>query len=79
MKKGYLFFAILFLISCEASVNPQLKAKVDNQFAESQTTQYSVTQKFMKPNPYAVGQYMIAGQIDSDGKKSLGVIHVKSP
>ena len=71
MKKFNLLIGILFLISCGASVNPQLKAKVDNQFAVSESTQFASTQKFMKPKPYAVGQYVILGQTDSDGKKSV--------
>ncbi|MCX8123351.1 MAG: hypothetical protein N3F66_04215 [Spirochaetes bacterium] len=71
MKKFSVLFGIMFVISCGASVNPQLKAKVDSQFAQSQETTYAGTQKFMKPKPYAVGQYVVMGQTDSDGKKSV--------
>lgn len=71
MKKLSLLLSVLFLISCGASVNPQLKAKVDKQFAQSGQTTYAGSQKFMKPKPYAVGQYVVMGQTDSDGKKSI--------
>ncbi|MDH7552297.1 MAG: hypothetical protein QHH74_01430 [Spirochaetota bacterium] len=71
MKKISLLFGLMFIIYCGASVNPQLKAKVDRQFAQSGQTTYSGTQKFMKPKPYAVGQYVVMGQTDSDGKKSI--------
>jgi hypothetical protein len=71
VRKISLLFGLLFIISCSASVNPQLKAKVDNQFAQSAQTTYAGTQKFMKPKPYAVGQYVVMGQTDSDGKKSI--------
>ncbi len=71
MKTFSVLLGVMFVISCGASVNPQLKSKVDSQFAQSQQTTYTGTQKFMKPKPYAVGQYVVMGQTDSDGKKSV--------
>lgn len=71
MKKFSVLLGVMFLVSCGASVNPQLKTKVDSQFGKSQQTTYAGAQKFMKPKPYVIGQYVVMGHTDSDGKKSI--------
>ncbi|RPI91972.1 MAG: hypothetical protein EHM32_09820, partial [Spirochaetales bacterium] len=63
--------ALVFAISCGPSVNPQLKAKIDGQFGAVSKKNYGAAGRFMKPMPYAVGQYVILGTMDSSGKRSI--------
>ncbi len=63
--------AFAFALSCGPSVNPQLKEKIDGQFAAASTRNFGAAGRFIKPMPYAVGQYVIHGTTDSDGKRSI--------
>ncbi|MCU0845225.1 MAG: hypothetical protein MUC76_09900 [Spirochaetes bacterium] len=63
--------AFVFATSCGPSVNPQLKAKIDGQFGAVSKKNYGAVGRFLKPMPYAVGQYVILGTTDSSGKRSI--------
>ncbi|HSV97348.1 MAG TPA: hypothetical protein VLM75_10495 [Spirochaetota bacterium] len=63
--------ALVFAISCGPSVNPQLKMKIDGQFAATSNQNFGTAARFRKPMPYAVGQYVILGTTDSSGKRSI--------
>lgn len=63
--------AFAFALSCGPSVNPQLKAKIDEQYSASSSRNYGTAGKFMKPMPYAAGQYVILGTTDAKGNRSI--------
>jgi hypothetical protein len=59
------------IVSCGPSVNPQLKKKTDDQFSSAQTKNYGASRMFKTPMRYAVGQYVVHGMTDADGKRSI--------
>lgn len=73
MKKAILIlFVAAGLLSCGASTNPQLKAKIGGIFSQSGSTRnYGVSGRFMTPMRYAVGQYIVHGVTENDGTRSI--------
>ena len=72
MKKLLVFIgAAAFLLSCGPSVNPQLRAKLDPLFSGGPSKNYGSGRRFTRPMAYAVGQYVVHGTVDGDGKKSV--------
>ncbi|MGV7929927.1 MAG: hypothetical protein AB2L13_13675 [Spirochaetota bacterium] len=63
--------ALVFVLSCGPSVNPQLKAKIDGQFGAVSKQNFGAAGRFIKPMPYAVGQYVILGTTDSSGNRTI--------
>ncbi len=63
--------AAAFLLSCGPSVNPQLRAKLEPMFSGASGQNYRAARRFTGPMSYAVGQYVVHGSTDEDGKKSV--------
>ncbi len=72
MKRPYaLVLALAFISACGPSSRPELKAKVEPYFNAASAQNFGAAAKFMKPMPYAVGQFVINGITDSSGKRSV--------
>jgi len=73
MKKGILImFVAAGLVSCGASTNPQLKAKIGGIFSQSSSSKnYGTSRRFVSPMRYAVGQYVVHGVTEDDGTRSI--------
>jgi len=73
MKKAILvLFVAAGFISCGASTNPQLKAKIGGIFAQSSSSRnYGNSRRFTAPMRYAVGQYVVHGVTEDDGTRSI--------
>jgi len=61
----------LFIVSCGPSANPQLRAKIEPKFTAGSSKTYGAGMRFMRPMPYAVGQYVEHGTTDGSGRKSI--------
>jgi len=72
MKRSLILVAALaFFASCGASSNPQLKAKIGPYFSAPARAVYGKNRNFIKPMPYGVGQYVVMGTTEKDGKRSV--------
>ena len=60
--------AVVFLSACAASIDPALQQRVDGWFAKSSNEIYDAPGVFEKIMPYAVGQYVVYGITDEDGR-----------
>jgi hypothetical protein len=77
MKKIlFSIFALIFVISCGPSVNPQLRARIDGYSHGSPASKYAGVRKFMEPMPYAPGQYVVFLTTDKKGVKSISKISI---
>lgn len=69
MKRAALYlFAIIFLIGC-SSTNPELQKKVDNYFSKNSTEVYVQSGNFSKPMPYEIGQWVLYGIENEEGRQ----------
>lgn len=72
MKKILLvLFAFAFLVSCGASVNPLLKAKIDAYPTAPGAANFVTAKKIIEPMPYAVGQYVVYMTTEKKTNKSI--------
>jgi hypothetical protein len=73
MKKiFYVIFALVFAVSCGSSQKKSSgPSKVDTLFVNSAPGSFSGGKKFLQPAPWAVGQYVILGNIEKGEKKSV--------
>ncbi len=72
MKRFIMISAgLLFFASCASTSDPQLKAKIEPFFGSPSKAKYAKAQKFFRPMPYAVGQYVVIGTTEKDGKRSI--------
>lgn len=60
--------AVVFLSACAASIDPVLQKRVGDWFAKSSSEVYEASGIFEKVMPYAVGQYVVYGITDEDGR-----------
>ena len=61
---------LCLLMACGASIDPLLQSKLHLYFSKSSGKSYNAGAKFIKPMPYAVGQYVVHGMTNGE-KKSL--------
>lgn len=59
---------LLFLGACAASVNPALQTRVVEWFNKKSSSSYDATTAFVRPMPYAVGQYVVAGNTSGEDR-----------
>lgn len=72
MKKLFtVLFLMSFLIGCGPSVNPLLQKKINDITTKSSGGSFKMAGKFMKPMPWAVGQWVMTVTTNADGVKSL--------
>lgn len=67
---------LLLFISCGASADKKLVAKIDSFYSVKQTRAYGASKNFLQPLPYAVGQYVVTGTTDDDGEKTVSGISI---
>jgi len=60
--------AVLVLSACAASIDPVLQKRVGDWFAKSSSEIYDASGTFQQVMPYAVGQYVVYGITDEDGR-----------
>lgn len=60
--------AVVFLSACAASIDPALQQRVGEWFTKSSSEVYDASGTFEKVMPYAVGQYVVYGITDDDGR-----------
>jgi hypothetical protein len=65
----------VFLSACGASADPALQGRIAGYFGNSSAKSFPATGKFLKPMPYAVGQYVMSG-IVNDGKRSISKMSI---
>lgn len=72
MKRLYAFAGLLlFLISCGASVNPQLRAKIDRYPGKAGSARFGESKKFKEPMAFAAGQYVVYRVLEEGVVKSI--------
>lgn len=64
----YSAIAVVFLSACAASIDPVLQQRVGEWFTKSSSEVYDASGTFEKVMPYAVGQYVVYGITDDDGR-----------
>lgn len=60
--------ALLLLSACAASIDPAMQARVADWFGKSSSATYDATSAFMKPMPFAVGQYVVHGNTNGEDR-----------
>ncbi|MBL0176101.1 MAG: hypothetical protein IPP94_12680 [Ignavibacteria bacterium] len=71
MKRFALSFLLLAVLAgCGPSIDPALQSRVATYFGKAGGQTYASSSQFMKPMPYAVGQYVVHGTV-YDGKRSV--------
>jgi hypothetical protein len=71
MKKHFILLALLLLIiSCGPSVNPALQQKITGYLSKSTDKIYKASSNFLKPMPYAIGQWVMHATTSED-KRSI--------
>ena len=63
--------ALLLLNACAASVDPAMQRRVADWFGKSSSATYDATSAFMKPMPFAVGQYVVHGNSNGEDRSVM--------
>jgi hypothetical protein len=76
MKKLLLFAVIsILVVSCGPSINPVFQKRINDLYGKHSSQSYSGTAKFVKPMPWAEGQWVIYGTTNNN-KKTISKISI---